>query len=171
MIFITLGSIYILSIMNTCICACTLIFAHLWAHVLASRCIHCCLLNYFPPIVECFIFWGLFIQWNTIKCRGEKIFPSSLQGSLAGLELNWHKTDSQEKTNLILYIWEPQRYEAPSQAVVASMPSWAKEKWGGVWNFKGEEGNSQKAGKSKCLVNKYLPCHADKSSDANSYHW
>lgn len=52
---------------------------------LESMCVHCCLLNFFPPIVECLIFWELFIQWNTIKHRGEKIFPSSLLGSLTGL--------------------------------------------------------------------------------------
>lgn len=48
-----------------------------------------------------------------------------------------------------------------NQAMEAYMPSGAKEKWVGVWNFKGEEDNLQEAGKSKCLVNKHLPYYAE----------
>ena len=50
-----------------------------------------------------------------------------------------------------------------SQEIEAYMSSWAKEKGVGVCDFKGEENNSQEYGKSKCLVNKCLPCSADKS--------
>ena len=50
------------------------------------------------------------------------------------------------------------------QAIEAYMPSWVKEKGVRVWGFKGEEDNAQEDEKSKYLVNKCLPCHADKSS-------
>lgn len=30
-----------------------------------------------------------------------------------------------------------------------------------MWDYRGEEDNSQKDGKIKCLVNKYFPCHAE----------
>ena len=38
------------------------------------------------------------------------------------------------------------------------MPALVKEKWVGVWDFKGEKDSSQEDGKSKCLINKCLPC-------------
>lgn len=43
MMFITLESVYLLLRRNTCICACTLMFAHLQAHILASTCVLWCL--------------------------------------------------------------------------------------------------------------------------------
>lgn len=49
------------------------------------------------------------------------------------------------------------------QAIEDHIPSRADEKQWGVWSFKGEKDNSQED-KNKCLVNEYLPCHADKSS-------
>ena len=39
------------------------------------------------------------------------------------------------------------------------MPSRAKEKSTGVWDFKGNEDNSQEDEKSKCLVNKCFLGH------------
>ena len=50
-----------------------------------------------------------------------------------------------------------------SQVIEAYIPSWAKEKGLGVWGFKEEENNSREDEKSKCLVNRCLPGHADKS--------
>ena len=41
------------------------------------------------------------------------------------------------------------------------MPSYTKEKGSRVWGFKGNKDISQVNGKSKCLVNKCLSCHAD----------
>lgn len=35
----------------------------------------------------------------------------------------------------------------------------------GFWGFKGEKDNFQEDEKSKCLVNKCLPCREDRSSD------
>ena len=55
-----------------------------------------------------------------------------------------------------------------SPTTEAYMSSWAQEKGIGIWVFKGEEENSQQDEKSKCLVNKCLPYHADKS-DVESY--
>ena len=50
-----------------------------------------------------------------------------------------------------------------SQVVEVYTPSWAKEKGLGVRGFKEEENNSPEDEKSKCLVNRCLPGHADKS--------
>ena len=41
------------------------------------------------------------------------------------------------------------------------MPARAKEKSGGVWNFKGKEDNSLKDERSKCLLNKCLLSHSE----------
>lgn len=57
-----------------------------------------------------------------------------------------------------------------SQAAKAYMPSRAKEKGVGVWGFKGKEDNSQKDGKSKCLVNKCLPCSAETMGHRKHFH-
>ena len=50
-----------------------------------------------------------------------------------------------------------------SQVVEVYTPSWGKEKGLGVRGFKEEENNSPEDEKSKCLVNRCLPGHADKS--------
>lgn len=44
-----------------------------------------------------------------------------------------------------------------SRAIKPYMPLWAKEKEAGVWDFKREDSLRQD-GKSKCLLNKCLPC-------------
>lgn len=58
-----------------------------------------------------------------------------------------------------MYVWEPHKDMRllNGEAIKAYMPSWAREKGVRVWNFKGEEHTSQEDGKSKGLVNKWLP--------------
>lgn len=46
-----------------------------------------------------------------------------------------------------------------SQAIEDYMLLGAKEKWVGIWDFK--RGGRQFTGKSECLLNKCLPCHAE----------
>lgn len=48
-----------------------------------------------------------------------------------------------------------------SQVIEAYILFSAKEKWVDVWGFKGKEDKSQEDGKSKRLVNKGLPYHAE----------
>lgn len=43
------------------------------------------------------------------------------------------------------------------------MLPWAKKKGTEVWDFTGEEDDSQGEGKNKCLVTKYLSCYVEKS--------
>lgn len=64
-----------------------------------------------------------------------------------------------------MYLREPHRdMRLPGSKIIESyMPLWAKEKQVRVWDSKGEEVNSQGDKKTKCLVNKCLPCHVDKS--------
>lgn len=67
---------------------------------------------------------------------------------------------------MILCVWEPHK----DMRLKGSQASEA-EKWDRDLGFQREEGNSQEGEKSKCLVNKYLPCRADKSLRLKSYHW
>ena len=80
---------------------------------------------------------------------GRKIFLIPFYVLLAGLRIKLHIHKNMKTPG--------------TQAVVADRPSRAKEKRVLVWDFKGEEDSSQGDGKSKCLVNKCLPCQAEKS--------
>lgn len=52
-------------------------------------------------------------------------------------------------------MWEAQR-----QAIETHMTFWSKKKGVGIRDYIGEKDDSQEDGKIKCLVNKWLPCHA-----------
>lgn len=57
----------------------------------------------------------------------------------------------------------PQGLERPidSQAVEAYVPTWANEKWVGVWGFREKEDQSQEDGKSGRLFTTAMQTHRD----------
>lgn len=64
-----------------------------------------------------------------------------------------------------MHIWELHRDNEKlpnSLEIEAYMLFWAKKEVVGVWGSRGGEDNSQEDGKSKYLINKCFPCHAQR---------
>ena len=68
--------------------------------------------------------------------KGQKIFPSTFLGSLAGLIIRLTKDINKRKTNKIAYVQDLHKNVKTQKA--AKHPE--RRKGVGVWGYKGEEG-------------------------------